>query len=102
MSRERRQIENELYRTGFLHGLQWGSETLQLALSEGLLSKPKIKEAGLRAAQIMEEYADAVIPTRPEADYCQAKIDARLAEIWGDLFQPFNERYENLKDCKYD
>lgn len=99
VSREQKEIEDRLYRLGFLHGVQWGSETLQYALSEGYLSRPKIKEACLKATKVMEQFGDAVLPNRPEADYCQAKIDSRLLEIWLELFQPFPERYDGLKEC---
>lgn len=51
---------------------------------------------------LMEEYQDAFDPRKPEADVAREKIDARLRKIVkGAPFETFEERYPEIRKCKY-
>lgn len=54
---------------------------------------------GKRLVRILRAYGEAhnewatALTTRPEADYYRAKLDEKLQRIFGENFQPFEERY---------
>ncbi len=108
---------NEAYNQGFLEGMNKGIETgiqYNNDVYQCLLNDPDVMGKDVfgqkrmlkihRAAETMsEEYLPCMwAVTDPEADVWQAKLDAKLKKVWGDMLVPFPERYPHLVEANYE
>lgn len=107
----------EAYNAGFLEGMNKGIETgiqynndvYQCILNDpAVMGKDTFGQARMlkihRAAETMsEEYTPCMwAVTDPEADVWQAKLDAKLKKVWGELLVPFPKRYPHLVPANYE
>lgn len=108
---------NDAYNQGFLEGMNKGIETgiqynndvYQCILNDpDVMGKDTFGQARMlkvhQAAEAMsEEYTPCMWGvTDPEADVWQARLDAKLKKIWGELFVPFPQRYRHLVAVSYE
>lgn len=106
--REQRRIQDEMFRAGRNIGVQKMADMFCIALNDpdvmgkGVLGYERLSKVLTAVEQLMDKYADAYDPRKPEADVAQEKLDDRLRKIVGDKdFHPFARRYPELKECKY-
>ena len=103
-----RASEDAMYNAGNRVGLQKMTDFFIIALNDpdvmgkGVLGYDRLRKL-LDAVEVLQEkYKDAFDPRKKEADVAQDKIDERIKKIVGDRpFMPFEERYPELKKCKY-
>jgi hypothetical protein len=105
---ERQRIERQAY---FDAGLQMGRQQILDGLSV-VLNDPAImrkdvfgKDRLLTVVKGIGEFIDTYEKAwqkDDEADYCQTKLDAELARIYGkELHETFHTRYEYCKEFDY-
>lgn len=103
-----RAAEDAMYAAGNRVGLQKMNDFFIIALNDpevmgkGVLGYERLCKVLTAVDQLMEKYKDAFDPRKAEADVAQEKLDDRIKKIVGDHpFMPFEERYPELKKCKY-
>ncbi len=108
---------NDAYEKGFTEGMNKGIDTgiqYNNDIYQCILNDPEIMGKGVigqqrmlkihRAAEAMsEEYTPCMWGvTDPEADVWQERLDAKLKKVWGEMFNPFSERYPHLVEVNYE
>lgn len=105
---ERQRIERQAY---FDAGLQMGRQQildgLSVVLNDPAIMKKDVfgKDRLLAVVKGIGEFIDTYEKAwqkDDEADYCQAKLDAELARIYGEgMHDTFHTRYEYCKEFNY-
>ena len=99
----RAEEQDEFFNAGLKTGLQFGSDLMARAAKECGVSKRVIIAMTKLSMQMTDEFWGALNTKKnPEADVLQHHFDEPLKEIYGDLYAPFEERYEYIKRCKYE
>ncbi len=97
------QQNNNLFNAGMDTGEQFAADVFARAMYKNGVSKAKIIAITQDAMAEAKKYG-GVFETRKkntEADYLQEKLDGPLREIFGELYRPFKERYDYIKECVY-
>lgn len=82
---------------------QFGVDLMARAAKECGVSKRTIIAMTKLSMQMANEFWGALNTKKnPEADVLQDHFDEPLKEIYGELYAPFEERYEYIKRCKYE
>lgn len=94
--------QDRMFNAGFDTGEQFSADCFARAMYRYGISKRQIVEITSAAMEEANEYGDVFeIKHNAEADYKQDKFDRGLREIFGDLFKPFRQRYDWIKEIKY-
>ena len=105
--RKQKERDKAVFEAGERIGMQRMWDAMQLALrnpeivGKDIHGRGRLEKiyAGIKAE--IDQYHEA-FTNDVEADYCQEKLDAALREIWGEDLTPFRERYNELKETRYD
>lgn len=106
--KKQRASEDAMYNAGNRVGLQKMTDFFCIALNDpdvmgkGVLGYDRLMKVLMAVDALQEKHKDAFDCRKTEADVAQEKIDEKLKKIVGDRpFMPFEERYPELKKCKY-
>lgn len=95
-------LQNELFKQGFDHGLQWGFDMAIIALNRefgfGNTRAVRFAEMMLKA---QKEFGDAISAT-DESDVQRVRLDRELEAIYGKINYTFSERYPAAKEFNYE
>lgn len=104
------QIESEkqiAFEIGWSIGWQQAMDFVAVALNDpdvmgkGVMGGERIDKVLHYAQQLQGDYKLAFKPKDPEADVWQERLDALQRRIYKDKFQPFEERYPDLRKIRY-
>jgi len=103
-----RAAEDAMYNAGNRVGLQKMTDFFIIALNDPevmgkrALGYDRLSKVLAAVEQLQEKYKDAFDPRKKEADVAQEKMDDRIKKIVGNRpFMTFEQRYPELKKCKY-
>ena len=104
--KKRNAINQSFLDAGEELGVQKMWDYMQLALRDpDVMGKdtfgPQRLEKVFKAMQALASEYHVAFTDDVEADYYQEKMDRQLKDIWKDRFQPFYERYPQLKQFSY-
>lgn len=98
---KQRALQNELFKEGFDHGLQWGFDMAIIAMHREFgIGENRAKRFRDRLQEAQDEFHDAVL-ANDETDVKRELLDRELRSIYGDLEYDFNERYPGAKRYDY-
>lgn len=101
-SKSIRDMQDRFFNIGMITGLQMAGDSWGMACRDCGIPKAKIIEIAQLAMEYDQTFGGAIETKKnPEADVLQYKMDTKLKEIYGDLFAPFEERYQYIYGCKY-
>lgn len=95
------------FEIGWGIGWQQAMDFIAMALNDGdlmgksVMGGERIDRILQHVQQLQKDYKIAFRPKEPEADYYQEQLDTYQRRIYKDKFQPFNERYPELKKVEY-
>ncbi len=88
-------------------GMQISADYFQIALRDpevmgkDTFGRGRIDKLNKKTLEL-DEYFNLAFSGHVEAERYQEEMDRKLREIWKDDLVPFRERYDKLKDIKYD
>lgn len=96
------------FEAGWSIGFQQAMDYMCAALNDpdcmgakGVLGGEKIEHISDYAMELEKLFHRAFQPRDPEADVWQERLDTKQRKIFKDKFQPFYERYPDMKECRY-
>ena len=105
--KQRQKRDREMLAAGLNMGMQISADYFQVALRDpdvmgtDIHGRKRIDKI-MKKTMDLDEYFSPAFSNDVEAERYQEELDRKLREIWEDDLIPFNERYPNLKQIKYD
>ena len=99
--------EQWAFNAGWGIGFQQAMDFVAMALNDpdvmgkSVMSGQRLDKILRYAQKLQVDYKLAFMPKDPEADVWQEKLDDAQRKIYKDKFQPFYERYPEIRDCDY-
>ena len=99
--------EQWAFNAGWGIGFQQAMDFVSMALNgpdvmgKSVMSGERLNKILGHAQQLQNEYYLAFKPKEPEADVWQERLDAAQKRIYKSRFQPFYERYPDIREVKY-
>lgn len=99
--------DRKTFSAGLYMGMQIAADYFQIALRDpsvmgkDTFGRKRIEKINEKTMEL-DDYFNTAFSSHVEAERYQEEMDRLLREIYGDDLVPFNERYPNLKNIKYD
>ena len=99
--------EQLAFNAGWGIGFQQAMDFVSMALNDpdvmgkSVMSGERLNKILGHAQDLQNEYRLAFMPREPEADVWQERLDAAQKRIYKSRFQPFYERYPDIREVKY-